>query len=148
MTEDEANGAVPPARADWRHDTFAQRQERLTRRTRHISLVGLSLAGFVIGLAASDTASAVYSQVPSWLRATVLTLIVVAGATLGSAYIRFDDRVHQIATSIERGTAGATDRIHDEWPEAAERLWLIALISTVLGPLMFLVAAWWATFAR
>jgi hypothetical protein len=112
-----------------------------------ISTVGLALAGFVVVLAAGDAASAMYGQVPSWWRAVVFTLIVLAGAFLAAAYIRFEDEVHRISLKIDRAVAEAADPIEDDWPEAAERLWLVALIFTVLAPAAFLVATWYASFA-
>ena len=147
MSEKDGRESLPHSPSGWEDDTFAHRRARLTRRTRQIATVGVALAGFVVGLAAGDAASTMYVQVPAWLRAVVFTLIVVAGGCLGAAYIRFEDEVNRIAVQIDRGAVKGEDPIGAGWPESAERLWLFALISTIMAPLAFLVAAWWASIA-
>ena len=130
--------------SDWRQDTFEQRLERLKRRVRQIIAVGVALTAFVLALAASDAATLVYERVPFWVCSVVFTIIVVAGASLGSAYIRYEDEVSTIERAIAMRHPSLEQGPGERWPENAERFWKAALLLTVLAPATFLVASWWA----
>jgi hypothetical protein len=143
--EDVPRGPPRLSPADsWRDDTYEQRSERLVRRTRLVSTVGIALGGFVVVLAAGDSAASMYGEVPRWARAVVFTLIVLAGAFLGAAYIRYEEAGHLISVEMKRGLAKPDDPIGETWPDRADHLWYIALVFTTLTPVAFIATAWWA----
>ncbi|HXW46153.1 MAG TPA: hypothetical protein VEL03_15305 [Streptosporangiaceae bacterium] len=129
--------------SDWEQDTFEQRRDRLQRRVRQVVAVGVTLTAFVLALAASAAAGLVYQRVPFWVASMVFTIIVLAGASLGQAYIRYENEVSTLERAIAQNPA-PTQRPGERWPESADRFWNAALLLTVLAPLAFLVASWWA----
>jgi hypothetical protein len=130
----------------WREDTYATRLARLHRRNRQVVAVGVALTAFVVALAAGDSANGIYGQVPGWLRATIFTLVVAAGAGLALAYIRYEEEATLIERAIAQDSDQKTVRIGDRWPKFADAFWIGALVCTTLAPLAFLTAAWWAAF--
>lgn len=152
MTTDQAedgdcNGQTQERPPDWREDTYETRLARLERRNRQVVTVGAALTAFVITLAAGDSANGIYGQVPGWLRATIFTLVVAAGAGLGSAYIRYEDEATSIKWEITHRADLKTAPIgQDRWPRHADTFWIGALVCTTLAPVTFLTAAWWAAF--
>jgi len=129
--------------SDWKQDTFEQRLDRLQRRVRQVVAVGVTLTAFVLALAASDVAGLVYQRIPFWVSSTVFTIIVFAGASLGQAYIRYENEVSTLDRAIARHPAPG-QLPGERWPESADRFWKAALLLTVLAPIAFLVASWWA----
>ena len=95
--DDETRVRLP----SWREDTYATRLARLRRRRNEVVAVGAGLTGFVVAVAAGAVAAGIYSDVPSWVRATIFTLVVAAGAGLGLAWIRFEEETDRIARAID-----------------------------------------------
>lgn len=126
-------------------DTYATRLSRLKQRRRDILAVGAALTAFVVAVAAGAAAAGIYNDVPAWLRATIFTLIVIAGSGLAFAWMRFQDESERIEQAIAyRGDLATTPIGTRRLPRHADAFWILGLVCTGLAPLAFLTAAWWA----
>lgn len=131
---------------DWTQDTFEQRRDRIRRRVRQVVAVGVALTAFVVALAASDPAALIYQRTPFWFSSFIFTLIVFAGVALGAAYVRYEEEASNMELAIERRPRPSTGQGPGKrWPESAERFWRAALLLTIMAPIAFLVASWWAS---
>ena len=134
--------AHPPS---WPEDTYATRLARLKRRSRQVVAVGAALTAFVVAVVAGAAANGIYEEVPGWIRAMILTLVVAAGTGLAFAWIRFEEESDRIEGAIEHRADLAAARIGDRQPPRdADAFWFGGLACTALATLAFLTAAWLA----
>ena len=138
---------MTPARPPSAHeDTYATRLARLKRSRRQVAAVGAGLTAFVVGVAAGAVANGIYHEVPGWVRAVIITLVLAAGAGLALAWVRFVEEAERIEEAIEDRENLAAARIDGHPPRDGDAFWVAGLVCTVLAALAFLIAAWWAAF--
>lgn len=131
----------------WREDTYATRLSRLKQRRRDVLAVGAALTAFVVAVAAGAAAAGIYNDVPGWLRAMILTFVIIAGSGLAFAWMGFQEESERIAQAIEhRGDLASTRIGNRRLPRHADAYWIVGVVFTGLAPLAFLTAAWWAAF--
>jgi hypothetical protein len=121
--------------------TYGKRLRQYQRRGSMILWVGAGLTGLVV-LVTSDLGD----NAPDWLNATDATLIILGGAALATARIKFE----WAATELERAIADGKRRDtrlsggFKVWPRVAEVAWLTGLVSVPLAALTYLAAIWWS----
>jgi len=121
--------------------TYRERHRQYERRERMILWVGAGLLG-LIGLVTSDLSDGA----PKALSAAAGTLIVLAGAALALARVKFEWAATKLSRAIEDGTDAKSmlPQEHERWPEGAELAWLVGLVFALLAGLVYLAAVWWA----
>jgi hypothetical protein len=103
--------------------------------------VGAGLAG-LIGLVTTNLSAGA----PKALSAATVSLIILGGAALATARIRFEWQATLLRRAIEDGTdPGKTlSCTLQPWPNFGEFAWLIGLVCVPVAGLVYAAAVWWA----
>jgi hypothetical protein len=129
---------ITPPNAD---ASYRGRLRQYRRRENTILWVGAGLIG-LIGLVTSDLTDGA----PAALTASAATLIIVGGAALAWARIKFEWAATQVDRAIEDGAkpSDALPTTLRTWPEFAELVYYVGILSVPLAGLVYLAAVWWA----
>jgi ABC-type uncharacterized transport system permease subunit len=121
-------------------ETYDIRQRQYTRRGDMIIWVGAGLAA-LIGLANTGT----FNTAPGLLKALDATAIVIGGAFLGSARVKFEWQATLIKRGLEDQKFAGTDPIPKEmkWPKDAEDCWTSGMFCVLAAGVIMLVCFWW-----
>lgn len=102
----------------------------------------------LVGLIALVAADSNLSELP-FLKALVMSSIIVAGASLAYARVNFEWASSRIEHLVEICKVTKTQEIYElprnlqAWPERADTAWSISLLATVIAGFFFLLSVWW-----
>jgi hypothetical protein len=127
-------------------ETYRARLRQYERRERSLVWIGAGLLG-LIALAAGDLGAMLLRGDPLFIRASVVTLVLVGGAALGASRMGFEWANTTIRREIDDGTAKEVDPLPkclQNWPRPAELFRDESLACFMLSGLAFLVGSWWS----
>ena len=113
-------------------DTFGGRLRQYKRREHMIVWVGAGLVALITVFASVEFTRG--SSAPALVARLVPTLVLVGGASLALARVRFEWAATQLKRLIEDGKYRLEDQLpeeHRSWPCCAEFCWLIELYATM-----------------
>jgi hypothetical protein len=131
-------------------DTHLSRLRKYERRERQITWIGAGLLG-LIAIVAGDLGAGVFGGVPRILTGVLLTLIILAAASLAQARSEFEWQATLISRAIDdqpdvKNRALPADK--KAWPGRGEALWIASVLLTVIAGIWSLVCIWWYVFAE
>ena len=124
-------------------ESYKSRLRQYERREHMVIWVGAGLAGLV----ALATGDAFDSAAPALLKAIEVTLVIIGGAFLALARVKFEWAATLIKRKIEDGEVQGTDTLTEEWPRDAEDCWNASLSCVILAGITMAVCFWWPVIA-
>lgn len=124
-------------------DTYKTRIRQYERRERLTTWFG---AGYLAVTALMTTKVFEQANPPAPLTAILITLIVFGGGSLGFARVGFEWAATLLRRQIEDATVQENDTLlpaDNEWPNRAEQLWVVSILSMAAAGLVALLCAWW-----
>jgi hypothetical protein len=123
-------------------DTLILRRDRYDYAVQRCTYVGGGIGGLLVLVGLNANA---INNSPNWLRALVITLIVLSGAAIGRAYIGFSS-AKQDTFAIQKRSNLADDNLAEDvhpYPRTAYASYSIAIILFILSAIFVIVGAWW-----
>ncbi|GAA2110799.1 hypothetical protein GCM10009841_33120 [Microlunatus panaciterrae] len=124
-------------------DTIFTRLARYDHYLRRCAYVGGGLGGLLVLLGLSGNA---INNAPGWLRATLITIVVVSAATLGRSYLGFASAHYDL--TVRQKTDGLEDKTTADpvlpYENSSHIFYVTSAALLIVAAALVIVGAWWA----
>lgn len=133
---------MPEKRYEYKEDTLALRLDRYDYAVQRCTYVGGGIGGLIVLVGLSGNA---INNAPLWLRALVITLAVLSGASIGRAYIGYST-AKQDTSAVKKRINLPDDAMAEDvlpYPSSAYTFYAAAIILFLFAAVFVIVGAWW-----
>lgn len=123
-------------------ETYGLRLEKYERRNSMSIWVAAGLGGLLLLLSSNTIQGA-----PSFLMASIITVLIIGGGALGMTRVMFEWEATRMKRMFKYSGVKRTDSLPDtpewKWPRIAERFWNFSLMMIITAGLLTICASWW-----